>query len=170
MIIIEDLDVTDTIVPIAEDASYIVDSGGTASTEVRITMKEKVIGNLISGVSVTFSDNNPSADSITRTKGSWIDDGFDVGMILTITGTTSNNGSFTIATITDLVITLIGGDVLANEVGAASIAGNIADADWFVSETVAGGAYSYKLFEMSPTGLRFVKVSGTGTTRIWVRT
>lgn len=168
MIIIEDLDAIDVVVPISEDVAYLVATPAATTMTVSITMKEKVVGTLAAGVSVTFADVNP--DTITRTKGSWIDDGFDVGMILTVTGTVSNDGSYTIDTLTDTVITLIGGDALTNETGSATIVGNIAAADWFVHETVVASSHSYKALEVSPTALRFIRASGTGTCRFWVRT
>jgi len=170
MIILEDLNAVDIIVPIAEDANYLVSVPAATTMDVRITMKEKVVGTLINGVSITFADNNPSADSLSRTKGSWIDDGFAVGMILTVTGTTLNNGTYTIASLDALVITLDGGDVLADEAGAASIVGNIAAADWFVHETIAASNHSYKVFEISPTAFKFTRATGTGVCRVWVRT
>ncbi len=43
----------------------------------------------VSGVSATFVNSNP--DTITRSTGSWLDEGFRVGSRIAITGTTSNN-------------------------------------------------------------------------------
>ena len=156
MIIIEDLNVTDIVVPISEDVAYLVESGGTAVTQVRITMKEKVVGTLIDGVTLIFADNNPSDDTITRDLGSWFDDGFAVGMNITVTG------------LTEKVITTT--DTLADQTTAdGAVVGNIPDTDWFVHETV-DSTNKYTVIEVSPTALRFVKTGGTGTVRAWVRT
>ena len=168
MIIIEDLNVTDIVVPISEDVAYLVESGGTAVTQVRITMKEKVVGTLIDGVTLIFADNNPSDDTITRDLGSWFDDGFAVGMNITVTGTTTNDGTFVITGLTEKVITTT--DTLADQTTAdGAVVGNIPDTDWFVHETV-DSTNKYTVIEVSPTALRFVKTGGTGTVRAWVRT
>ena len=69
--------------------------------------------------SLTFSD---AADTIVRSggsPGSWLSDGFRVGDSITITGTVSNNGTFTVTAATALTLTLEAGD-LANEVIGAT--------------------------------------------------
>ncbi len=67
---------------------------------------------------VTFADANP--DTITRASGSWVTSGLVAGELFNVTNSTSNNGSYTIATITTVsnpndTITLIGGDTLVAE-------------------------------------------------------
>jgi hypothetical protein len=56
----------------------------------------------VSGLSVEFvfgSDDDP--DSITRSTGNWAEDGFSAGQQIEISGTASNDGIYTIASITD---------------------------------------------------------------------
>jgi hypothetical protein len=60
-----------------------------------------------------------STDVVTRSAGSWLDDGFRLGDSITITGTVSNNGTFTVAGVTALALDL--GDGLANEVIGATV-------------------------------------------------
>ena len=172
MIIIEDLDVVDVVVPISEDAAYLVAVPAATTVDVHITMKEKVVGSMISDAVVSFTENTPSDDTITRDKGSWIDDGFGVGMDLTVSGSVSNDATYTIAAVTDLVITLDTGDDLADEpdVAGVTITGAIVAGDWFVHETVTAGTHSFQSLEVSPTALRFERTAGTGTVRAWVRT
>ena len=62
---------------------------------------------------LTFADVDP--DTITASTGDFTTDGYNPGMILTVAGTASNDGTYTIATVSALVITLIGSDTLANE-------------------------------------------------------
>lgn len=62
---------------------------------------------------VIFADGNP--DTITRASGSWTTDGLKDDDILYISGSTSNDGLYTIDTVTDTVITLIISDSLAAE-------------------------------------------------------
>lgn len=65
------------------------------------------------GRTLTFADADP--DTITASSGDFTSDGFAPGMTLTVAGTSSNNGTYTIATVTATVITLVSGDALAAE-------------------------------------------------------
>ena len=157
--------VTDQVVKIATDCVYIIQQAATTACEVQVTLKEKVNADFdgdIDGDILTFVDTNP--DTIKRIRGNWINDGFDEGMVLTITDTVSNNGSYTIATVTEKTITLIGGDALTAETINASdvtITGAIPDTDWIVHETYAAGTDVFKIIEPSPTALRFKRTAGT---------
>ncbi len=63
---------------------------------------------------LTFTDFDVTGDTIERDTGSWITDGFAVGMTIRVHGSESNNGSFVIEDISATVITL-GDAELANE-------------------------------------------------------
>lgn len=74
----------------------------------------------ISGVAITgspaitFAEVGATADTITRSRGSWVTDGFRSGDILTVTGTALNNGTTAVIdTVTALVITLTSFDLVA---------------------------------------------------------
>lgn len=75
----------------------------------------------IAGVSITseptltFAEAG-DADTITRNRGSWLDDGFRAGDIITITGTASNNVTGPIATVTATIVTMTAATDLAAEV------------------------------------------------------
>jgi len=63
---------------------------------------------------VTFADANP--DTITRTGGtSFLTSGFGIGMTIVITGSASNDGTYTIANVTSTIITLKTQDTLVAE-------------------------------------------------------
>jgi hypothetical protein len=62
---------------------------------------------------ITFADTNP--DTITASSGNFITDGFESGMTLTVNGTTSNNGTYTLAMVAATTLTLVGGDTLTPE-------------------------------------------------------
>jgi hypothetical protein len=64
---------------------------------------------------LTFADANP--DTITRSAGSFVTDGFLEGMTILVTGSTSNDGYYTIDTggVGALVLTLVAGDALVVE-------------------------------------------------------
>lgn len=68
---------------------------------------------LASTGNLTFADANP--DTITRASGSWSGDGVEVGDVITITGSASNNGSYTIAAVGTTDLTLVATDALVAE-------------------------------------------------------
>lgn len=168
----EYLDTGTVIVETPQDVSYIVSCGGTAAIAVNITLKEQVIGTYVGdGVSLEFVDGGAGADSLTRNKGSWIDDGFGVGMTLAFANTVSNDGSTpVIVAVTADTLTFATGTIVAEAItdDTVTIDGNIAAGDFVLYETIAAGAKKFTYVEGSGTGLQFVK-SGTGTVNIWVQ-
>jgi len=74
-----------------------------------------LVDGLTSGVSLTFNENSPSADTITRSSGSFVTDNWEDGMFVRVTGTASNDGIYQIDTVVALTITLISTDDLAAE-------------------------------------------------------
>lgn len=70
---------------------------------------------------VSFNDNDPAVDDIKRASGSWIDDGFAPGMVVVISGSTSNNLiSVILAAVTALDLTLTAaGSVVTEAAGTA---------------------------------------------------
>ena len=74
----------------------------------------------ISGNWITLADAG-DADTITRSGGSWIDDGFFAGQTIRIVNSANgNDGTYEIAVATDKVLTLVSGDTLTNEVSSAT--------------------------------------------------
>ena len=55
---------------------------------------------------VEFSDNGANSDTISRTSGSWFDDGFREGQTIRIAGSGSNDGVFEIHSVSALTLTL----------------------------------------------------------------
>lgn len=72
----------------------------------------QVVGGVLQG-GLTFLDTGP--DTITRTRGSWIRDGFLINHRLTIEGSRLNNGTFTIRGVTHDTLTLDPADSLMGE-------------------------------------------------------
>jgi hypothetical protein len=66
-------------------------------------------------VALTFNDNGASPDTITRTSGSFVTALFFAGDRIKVSGTTSNNGNYTVATVAALTLTLIPSDSLTTE-------------------------------------------------------
>ena len=65
------------------------------------------------GRTLTFADANP--DTVTASSGSFITDGYVVGQQLTVAGTSSNNGTYTLATVAATVLTVLSTDTFAAE-------------------------------------------------------
>jgi hypothetical protein len=76
-----------------------------------------------------------SGDTITRSDGSWLADGFAVGDSVTITGTVSNNLTGTITVLTATVMTLGASSLTDETIGTAAVvvAGGELDSDWMAS-------------------------------------
>lgn len=72
---------------------------------------------------LTFAEVGATGDTITRSAGSWLADGFVVGDTITITGTSSNNISAVIASLSATVITLGSEDLAAEVTAAATVTG-----------------------------------------------
>lgn len=168
----EYLNTATIVVETPQDVSYIVKCGGTATVDVRVTLKEQVIGTYVgTNVSLEFVDGAGGDDSLTRNRGSWIDDGFGVGMQLTIANTASNNGSsYTITAATDTTLTFGTGNVTAELItdDTVTIDGAIDILDFVSYEVIGAGLSKFTYVEGSGTGLRFVK-TGSGVVDIWVQ-
>jgi len=74
----------------------------------------RVVARLTGNPNLTFA-NVGSADTITRSAGSWISDGFANNDYVTITGSVSNNTAGKVATVTDTVLTFGATVSLVNE-------------------------------------------------------
>jgi hypothetical protein len=72
---------------------------------------------------LTFAEVGGTGDTITRSRGSFLTDGFRVGDLLTVTGTVSNNitGVSPITGVTALVLTLGADDLAAEVIGSYSV-------------------------------------------------
>lgn len=71
---------------------------------------------------LTFVDGGAGADSLTRNRGSWLDDGFRAGDVLTIADTVSNDGTtYTIVTVNATTITFATGTVTAEVIGSYGV-------------------------------------------------
>ena len=105
------------------DISGTVDNDGiyriASLTDTTLTLASPL---LTGNPTLTFRNNPDTAtlqvpDTITRSAGSWIDDGFMAGQQIQVSGSSRNDKTFTIASVTDTVITLVPDDVLSFESG-----------------------------------------------------
>ena len=82
--------------------------------------------NVRSGTTLTFADRNGS-DTITRSTGDWASEGFAVGQEIIVSGTSENDGVYSILVVTPLALILDASDELTAEVagGATVTAGHV---------------------------------------------
>lgn len=87
----------------------------TASgTPEQLTVKRRA-------ATIGFSENNASADTITDSGNGFLTAGFQPGDQITVSGSASNDGTYTIATVAAGTITLLGRNDLTTEAAAATV-------------------------------------------------
>ncbi|MFB3104088.1 MAG: hypothetical protein ACE1ZA_04085, partial [Pseudomonadales bacterium] len=67
-----------------------------------------------------FVHNVTGADTITRTNGSWIADGFEGGQRISIVGSIFNDASFRVSTVSAKVLTLVATETLGTEMAGTT--------------------------------------------------
>lgn len=89
---------------------------GVAASVLTLGADDLVEEGPVSGVTIVGHEAlvfDAAADTVTRSRGSWLDDGFRVGDSVTVVGSDSNDATYTVAAVTDAVLDL--GDGLVNE-------------------------------------------------------
>jgi len=81
---------------------------------------EHLGGYLTGSTTISYTNNVASADTIDDSASLFITKGFKKGDVITVTGSTSNDGDYTIDSLTAGVITLLDGVVLTTEVAGDS--------------------------------------------------
>jgi hypothetical protein len=124
-------------------------NNATHTIEVLTADVLTVVGNLtdevsstgavvVSHIGLTFSN---TGETVTRSRGSWLDDGFRVGDVVTTDGTSGGTNDFTAAVTvaTALVLTFASGTVDADEVAAVdgdlTVTAGQTKADWMTEIT-----------------------------------
>jgi hypothetical protein len=98
--------------------------GGTKCKVVRckgtsdVKATKDFVSATITAITIAFVDSNP--DTITDSGNGFVTAGFVDGGSITVSGTVSNDGTYTIATATAGTLTLIGADSLAAEAAGSS--------------------------------------------------
>lgn len=124
---------TDTIAGFVSSAVNSYETSKKRFTYARINTRDRLPSAAMSRVTVrmtgtptlTFAEVGASGDTITRSAGSWITDGFAVGDVITVASSVSNNVTGPIASLSATVITL-GTTDLVNEgpVSGCSVVGS----------------------------------------------
>jgi hypothetical protein len=73
---------------------------------------------VVGSSALTFAEVGATGDTITRASGSWFDDGFAVGDVVTIAGTALNNVTGPIAALTSTLLTFGTTDLAAEVIGS----------------------------------------------------
>lgn len=106
--------------PTADEKNAMAGASGTPADTNRFeTENDTSNGATKTGTTIAFVNSNP--DTITDSGNGFVTAGFKRGQTITITGSVSNNGTFTIASVTAGTITLITGDSLTAESAGASV-------------------------------------------------
>lgn len=105
------------------DAAYVPSVVAAGSLTVSgLTNEGPILGvTITSEPTITFVDGGSGTDSITRNRGSFLADGFVVGVPFSITGTASNNYTATPTNVTASTITLTTGTVTAETIGSSLV-------------------------------------------------
>lgn len=159
--------VVDKSIKVQDVTTILVDVPATTTVEVRLTLDPST--DVAAETVGTFSFANTNPDTITRTSGSFIVDGFKAGMQLAVSGSASNNSTFTIASVTATTLTLDPANALTTEGPTANVTLEGRTPNWFLDTTITGQNHLYKFYEFAPTGLRFVRTAGTGNVRVWIK-
>ena len=95
----------------------VIKSNGTED----FTPLDKSITPTITASTIAFHENTPSADTITDSGNGFVTADFKAGDSITVSGSSSNNGTYTIATVVAGTITLTEADDLADESAGATV-------------------------------------------------
>ncbi|MHA2426508.1 MAG: hypothetical protein ACXADB_00510 [Candidatus Hermodarchaeia archaeon] len=153
------------------------DFQGTSSKSSVIAVDNIMTGTYVEITGVTSSSAShsftASTQTITRSSGSFTSDGFEVGDSIEITGTVSNNGFFTLATVGTTTMTCVSGIVDESSV-TSNIDGFINFQDIIDQDVSVSVDNWYGVVTRNRDGqyeinydLRIGDQSGTGRTAFW---
>lgn len=110
----------DTRVPTQGENDALAGTSGTpSSTNKYVTQNDTTNGANQTATTIAFVDSNP--DTITDSGNGFVTAGFQAGQTITVSGSTSNNNTFTIASVVAGTITLVAGDSLTAESAGATV-------------------------------------------------
>jgi len=75
----------------------------------------------IASTAISFQENTPASDTITKLAGGFVAAGFKAGMKVVISGSGSNNKGVTLYSVTDTVLTILSTDDLTAEAVGSSV-------------------------------------------------
>lgn len=102
----------------------------------------------LTGTGIAFVDGGASPDTITDSGNGFVTAGFAAGDVITVSGTTNNNRTYTIATVAAGTLTLIPDDIVTTEAAGASV-------------TVHNGFPTWKSRGFLSSGTRKIRIANT---------
>jgi hypothetical protein len=113
----------------ANNQTTLVGIANVAATVITLDTDDLVDEVATAGVTITgtpaltFAEVGATGDTLTRSRGSWLDDGFRSGDLINITGTSLNNitGAAGVTTVTATVITFDTDDLAAEVIGSSGV-------------------------------------------------
>jgi hypothetical protein len=115
----------------------------------------------ISGTDIAFNDNGASLDTITQVANGFVTAGFEVGDTITISASSSNDGTYTISNVTAGTLTLSDNDSLTTEIaGAPVVLAETSSGTWGESRFLISG--TRKVY-IDGTEYTYTGGEGTGT-------
>jgi len=122
-------DIVTIVDSVSNDGTTLVGIAGVSALVLTLDTDDLVDEGPVAGVTITatpaitFAEVGATGDTITRSSGSWITDGFRAGDNITIADSASNDGTTTagLDTVTALVLTLDTDDLAAEVIGQAAV-------------------------------------------------
>lgn len=114
-------------------------SGGCALLQSFTTNSLTLQGSMSSKTTIAFVEGGTSDDTITDSASGFVNAGFAVGDKITIAGSASNDGTYTIKSVTAGIITIASSEDLANEAAGASVTITRPGATWAESGFLTAG-------------------------------
>lgn len=134
-------------------------SGGivevASATATTLTMKR-----YLTGTTFAFNDNGASPDTITDSNNGFVTAGFVAGEKVIVSGSASNDGTYSIQTVAAGTLTLFPTDTLVNEVAGATVIVKGPRATWAESRFLTAGT---RLVRVNGTEYAYTGGESTGT-------
>ncbi|HEY3516541.1 MAG TPA: hypothetical protein VGL98_05790, partial [Gammaproteobacteria bacterium] len=105
---------------------------GSENLAAEVTAAASIVGY----VTLTFAEVGATGDTLTRSRGSWLVDGFRVGDTVTVAGSVSNNVSGAVTGVSATVLTFNTTDLAAESLGASAnvtVTTNLSKAAWMAA-------------------------------------
>lgn len=141
--------------------SSVFEWSGSIAKVASVTANTITKKGYLAGATIAFVEGGASADSITDSANGFVTAGFEAGQEIVVTGSASNNGVYTIATVAAGTLTLVSEDDLTAEgVGASVIIKDSAEGTWAEARAFTAGTRKFTI-----NGVEYTYTGGetTGT-------
>jgi len=133
------------IIGISADTLSLTNGELTADAPAVADADITAVGAVTEGLTLAFSLNGGGADSIVRSQGSWINEGFLASQSITVGGAGGNNGTYVISGVTADTLTLLDGDLTVDNstvagatVTSSAVSGAKVRPAFLIAEIISG--------------------------------